>query len=78
MTEEKRLGSELDLLMSLDPLEMTDQQIDAIILYERQQRIQFEMGVKPKKDQAVTFNMTDLIAKLAPAATTTGQIKRRV
>lgn len=65
----ERIGSELDLLMSLDPLRMSDQDIDKIIAYEREQRLAFELGVKvPKKDKGVTIDIGSLVAKMAPAA----------
>ena len=65
MTEEKKIGSELDLLMSLDPLEMSEQDIDKIIAYERQARLEFELGVKsPKRDKGVSIDIGNVVAKL--------------
>ncbi len=64
---EAKLGSELDLLMSLDPLEMSEQDIDKIIAYERQARLEFELGVKaPKKDKGVTIDIGKVVAALTP------------
>lgn len=61
-------GSELDLLMSLDPLNMSDQEIDKIIAYERQQRLEFELGVKaPKKDKGVTIDIGKVVSALTAA-----------
>lgn len=69
MAEEKSQGSELDLLMSLDPLNTSEQDFDQIIAYERQARLEFELGVKaPKKDKGVTFDMNKVLSALAPAA----------
>lgn len=76
--EPQRIGSELDLLMSLDPLLMSDQDIDAIIDYERKARLEFELGVKtPKKDKGVTIDIASLIAKMTPAAPSGPSIVRR-
>lgn len=75
---EVKVGSELDLLMSLDPLEMSEQDIDKIIAYERQTRLEFELGVKaPKKDKAVSFDMDKIVGALAPAAVQPTITRRR-
>ena len=41
--------TDLDELMSKDPLELSSQDIDEIIAYQRKMRAQREGGVKPKK-----------------------------
>ena len=41
--------TDLDELMSKDPLELSAQDIDDIIAYQRKFRAQREGGVKPKK-----------------------------
>ncbi len=43
------MPSTLDELMSLDPLELSAQDIDAIIAYQRKARASYESGVRPKK-----------------------------
>ena len=43
--------NDIDLLMSLDPLEYSSTDIDIIIAYHRNQRALREKGVKPKKDK---------------------------
>lgn len=43
------MSNEIDVLMDLDPTEMSSKDIDAIIVYMRQQRANFEKGIKPKK-----------------------------
>lgn len=79
MANEKRIGSELDLLMSLDPLQMSDQDIDKIIAYERQARLEFELGVKaPKKDKGVSIDISSVVAKLTPAAVQPSIPRRRL
>lgn len=42
----------LDLLMSIDPLELSDAQIDEQIKFLRQQRMMVQHGVTPKKTKA--------------------------
>jgi hypothetical protein len=41
--------TDLDELMNKDPLELSEQDIDAIIAYQRKMRAQRESGVKVKK-----------------------------
>ena len=41
--------TDLDELMSLDPLSLSSQQIDEIIAYQRKNRASREAGVKVKK-----------------------------
>lgn len=44
------MSSEIDLLMDIDPTEMSAKDVDAIIAYMRsQQRAHLEKGIKPKK-----------------------------
>lgn len=66
--------NELDRLMSLDPLELSSQDIDAIILYQRKARLMSESGVKPKKGQS--SEKIDL-ATLFAGQVTKAAVKRR-
>lgn len=50
-------GNYLDWLMSLDPLELSAQNIDDIILIQRRARMQAEAGIKPKKGNATPINL---------------------
>ncbi len=43
------MANEIDQLMSLDPLELSAQDIDSIIAYQRKARAAWDSGVKPKK-----------------------------
>lgn len=43
------MPNEIDALMALDPLELSAQDIDAIIAYQRRARAQWDSGVKPKR-----------------------------
>lgn len=79
MTDEKPTGSELDLLMSLDPLKMSDQDIDKIIAYERQARLEFELGVKaPKKDKGVTIDIGKVVSALTAAVAQPTMSRRKL
>lgn len=69
--------SDLDVLMSLDPLGLSAQDLDRIIAYQRKTRIQREAGVKTKKPKAVAPKM-DLSALIAKPAITSSSFKRRV
>ena len=46
--------SDLDVLMSIDPLELSKQDLQRIIAYQRKQRAQREAGVKVRKPKANT------------------------
>lgn len=41
--------SSIDMLMSLDPLDLTEQDLDAIIAYQRRHRHNLEGGAKPTR-----------------------------
>lgn len=67
--------NDIDFLMSLDPLELSKQDLDIIIAYHRNQRALREKGIKPKKDKGPA-NTIDLTALgLKPAAP---KINRRI
>jgi hypothetical protein len=66
------LGNEIntiDDLMDLDPLEMTDDHIDGVIAYHRQNRMNLEQGIKPKKAQGPSVSLDSVINALAVKAT---------
>jgi hypothetical protein len=69
------MANAIDLLMDLDPLMMTPEDISSIIDYHRRNRQNFESGVKPKKE-------TGPVEKINLAAlgltTPDAPIKRRV
>lgn len=53
MTSSITKPNDIDILMALDPLDATDADIDAVILYNRNQRAKRESGAKgtrAKKD----------------------------
>lgn len=71
-------STDLDELMSRDPLSLSAQDIDAIIAYQRQARARREAGVKPKRGSAEPAKPLDLVALgLIPAPVKT-TVKRRI
>jgi hypothetical protein len=62
--------SELDELMSRDPLELSAQDIDAIIAYQRQQRARREAGGRTRKPKAEAADSgIDLVALVKGTST---------
>ena len=56
----------LDELMSRDPLSLSDQDLAEIISYHRTQRARRAAGEKPKKPVEPSEDISDLRAKLMP------------
>lgn len=78
MTETNELTpSEIDILMSLDPLELTSTpaRIDQIIAYMRRARANFAAGIKPPRASGPAIKLDVAAMGLVKPA---GQIKRRV
>jgi hypothetical protein len=61
------MPNEIDALMSLDPLELSAQDLDAIIAYQRKQRLAFESGVKPKKSSVSAPSLAEILPEIKPA-----------
>lgn len=60
------MSNEIDILMDLDPLELSERNKEDIIAYFRKQRGNFESGVKSKKD-STPINLVELgLKKAAP------------
>lgn len=76
---DKFQGNEIDYIMNLDPLELTKnpEAIDKAILYMRKMRAQFELGVKPKKEQGPPPDLSNILSALVPAAPEAPKLKRR-
>jgi hypothetical protein len=72
-------STDLNVLMSLDPLELTRQDRDQIIAYQRKQRAQRESGVKVKKvkEGAPTVDIKALMGTV-PKPTPGTSIRRRI
>lgn len=66
---EELTPSDLDTLMSLDPLELTSSpaKLDAIIAYMRRARAMFAAGVKPVKGSGKKIDLKEL-GMVKPAA----------
>ena len=54
------MSNEIDLLMDLDPTEMSTRDINDIIQYIREQRANFEKGIKPRKFESKAKGKIDL------------------
>jgi hypothetical protein len=65
-------GNYLDWLMSLDPLELSAQNIDQVIAFHRRNRAMVDAGVKPKKNEGPKVDL----AKIGLAAPVK-EVKRR-
>ena len=65
-------GNYLDWLMHLDPLELSAQNIDQIIAYNRKALANYEAGVKPKKGEGPKIDLVALgaIPKAKPISKT--------
>lgn len=78
MTTEKPDNiSDLDWLMSMDPVELSahPEAIDAIIAYQRKHRQNLEMGVKPKKDTGPKMSLDGVLDSIKPKGPT---VTRRI
>ena len=68
------MSNEIDLLMDLDPMSMSDANIDDIIAYHRNNRANAEAGIKPKKasgpKQTLDLAKLGLVKKAEPAPPT--------
>lgn len=65
-------GNYLDWLMTLDPLDLSSQNIDEIILIQRKARGMAESGIKPKKGSVNPIKLASIgLASKGP------EVKRR-
>lgn len=74
-------ASSIDVLMSLDPLEMSNQDLDAIIAYQRKAKANFDLGIKPKKGanaEGKTIDLSQVISNITGAQPKVqGKVDRR-
>ena len=72
--------SDLDELMDRDPLELSAQDIDSIIAYQRKHRAQVAGGKRAKKDDGPGVSIDLAKLGLVPSAPVAGvaAVKRRV
>lgn len=66
--------NEIDLLMELDPLELSEQNLSDIIAYHRKRRADFEAGVRPKKEKGQSL---DNVLQALQAAVPKAKVDRR-
>ena len=69
--------SDLDDFMSLDPLDLTDADIDKIIAAQRKHRALVEGGVRVKKDKGPSVSLDGLLTKLTGEFAPQPKITRR-
>lgn len=70
--------NDIDLLMSLDPLEYSKQDIDIIIAYHRNQRAMRESGVKRGKAKKDTGPKTSIDLEKLGLKPTAPKLIRRI
>lgn len=68
---------DLDTLMAQDPLDLSKQDLDAIIAYQRKLRAQREAGIRTKKPKDSAPSKLDISSLLAKPIIGGGGIKRR-
>jgi hypothetical protein len=67
------MANEIDILMALDPLKLSAQNIDAIIDYHRKAKLAYASGAKPKRStSSQPIDLEKLGLKAKPEA-----VKRR-
>ena len=69
--------SDLDELMSRDPLDLSAQDIDKIIDYHRTQRARRASGEKPSKPASASIDISAITQKLVQATKPAVTIARR-
>lgn len=57
-------GNEIDLLMTLDPLDYREEDIQKIVAYQRKLRGMYDAGIKPEKQSIDTVQGSALLDKL--------------
>jgi len=77
MTDIPEPPTDLTALMSLDPLDLTKQDLDKIIAYQRKQRMQREAGAKTKRatGEAPAVDIKALLGKIQKPAITAVPVK---
>jgi Holliday junction resolvase len=68
--------TDLDELMSRDPLKLSDNDIEAIIEFHRKARARRAAGEKPSKPASASVDISSVVSKLVTAAAP--KITRRI
>jgi len=58
------MANEIDLLMTLNPLDLTVEDIDKLVQYQRRMRMRSEAGIKPEKQSLEAVKGSALLDKL--------------
>lgn len=61
--------SDLDDLMNIDPLDLTDDEIAQIVAHHRKQRGLQAQGIKPKKEKGPGVSIDHIVNKIVVKAT---------
>ena len=72
--------NDLDTLMAIDPLDLSKQDLDRIIAYQRKQRTMREQGLRPEKSRGeapAAVQLSELLAGLPKATPKPSTMKRR-
>ena len=69
--------NEIDILMDLDPLELTPANIDQISAYHRENRSHVESGLKPKKETGPKLSLDQVMGDLLAIKKPVQELKRR-
>lgn len=72
------MANEIDILMDLDPLELSSVNIEQIISYHRANRAKSESGIKPSKESGPKVSLDSVLGSLVKKAPPVAQVKRRV
>lgn len=72
--------NELDILMNLDPLELTrdSPELEAIIAIYRQQRANAEAGIKPKREKGPKASLDNILDGMLATKTKASSGLRRI
>lgn len=68
----------VDELMSLDPLDMTKEDLDEIVAYHRKNRALGEAGVKAKKETGPKVSLGNLLDDILQKPTQTPIARRKI
>ena len=72
------MANDLDELMSRDPMDLSAQDVDAIIAYHRASRARKASGEKPTKSASATVDISAITKKLIADAKPKINLIRRV
>ena len=62
------MANEVDMLMDLDPLSLTTNNIESIIAYHRKARANAAAGIKPKRESGPKIDISSVVAGMTGTA----------